>query len=189
MRDKMDRRQKKTRTAILNAFKTLLAQKRYSDITVQEIVDAANVGRSTFYSHFETKDGLLKELCNELFSHVTSNEVEAEKTHDFSKENTNTESIITHTLYHLQDYNIIGILSGESSEIFLPLFKQYLKAVFSKQLQGKLKKAEVPADFLLNYISCSFVDMIYWWIQNGKKESPEELERYLKIVLATVMQI
>ena len=52
----MDRRVKKSRAAIHQAFISLLNQKSYESITVQEIIDLADVGRSTFYSHFETKE-------------------------------------------------------------------------------------------------------------------------------------
>ena len=74
----MDRRQRKTREAIFTAFTSLLAKKNYSQISVQEIIDLANVGRATFYAHFETKDFLLKDLCAELFDHLFSIEKENE---------------------------------------------------------------------------------------------------------------
>lgn len=59
----MERRRKKTRQAILAAFQELLAHKRYENIIVQEIIEAADVGRSTFYTHFETITAGLSGSC------------------------------------------------------------------------------------------------------------------------------
>ena len=117
----MDRRQQKTRDAVFKALSSLLEKKRFSNITVQEIIDEANIGRSTFYAHFDTKDELLKAMCTDIFSHVFSDELMSEETHDFSGNNNGLESKLTHILYHLKDNekNIVGILSCESGELFM----------------------------------------------------------------------
>lgn len=55
----MNRQQPKTRAVLFKVFGILLEQKSHINITVQEIIDGANIGRSTFYAHFETKDDKL----------------------------------------------------------------------------------------------------------------------------------
>ncbi|MCB0097425.1 MAG: TetR/AcrR family transcriptional regulator, partial [Caldilineaceae bacterium] len=56
---KPDRRIQKTRRALQDALLTLIVERRYDKITVQDILDRANVGRSTFYAHYRDKDDLL----------------------------------------------------------------------------------------------------------------------------------
>src|SRR6266508_3725478 len=59
VQNKVDRRTQRTRQLLSNALVTLMLEKPYSAITVQDIVDRANVGRSTFYVHYKDKDDLL----------------------------------------------------------------------------------------------------------------------------------
>ncbi len=170
----MDRRQRRTRQAIFTAFGDLLEKKSYNHITVQEIIDEANIGRSTFYAHFETKDELLRTMCTDIFDHVFSEKLQQEKSHDFSADNDGLEKKITHILYHLQENarNLTGILSGESGELFMQYFKQYLAAMFPDYM----RPASIcpPQDYLLNHAVCSFAETVRWWITEHPHYTPEE---------------
>ena len=179
----MDRRQQKTRNAIFQAFNHLLEKKHYNNITVQEILDEANIGRSTFYSHFETKDAVLRELCTDIFDHIFSQELHSESSHDFSSSGHSLRETITHLLYHLKDNkgNVQGILTGESGELFMRYFKEYLAAMF-EQYPESLKK-DVPQEFALNHLVGSFAEAVKWWITTRMKMPAEEMaDYYLKLI-------
>lgn len=94
----MDRRQKKTRQAIIDAFVKLLTKTSYEKVSVKDIIDAADVGRSTFYSHFETKDDLARQICFELFDHIFSPVIPPCSTHNFS-EMPQTRKLVSHTSF------------------------------------------------------------------------------------------
>ncbi|MEG6521927.1 TetR/AcrR family transcriptional regulator [Desulfotomaculum sp. 1211_IL3151] len=186
----MDRRIQKTRESIFTAFSKLLAQKGYSKITVQEIIDEANIGRSTFYSHFETKDDLLKALCSDIFDHIFSKDLISEITHDFSSTNNDLESKITHILYHLKDSkrDIKGIITFESGELFLSIFKMYLGQLFAGFITTN-SLPEIPKDYLVNHMAGSFVETVKWWAKKDMIQSPEELTRYFFTVTSSIKNI
>lgn len=66
----MDKRTQKTQEAIFEAFFDLLNESSFHDITVGKLIAKANIGRSTFYSHFNRKDDLLAAVCANFFHHV-----------------------------------------------------------------------------------------------------------------------
>lgn len=187
----MDRRQQKTRAAIFSAFSALLAEKSYNKITVQEIIDEANVGRTTFYAHFETKDDLLRELCEELFGHIVGSAMDRTHTHGLYSDGSAPESVFCHLLQHLgeNDNNILGLLSCQSSEIFLRYFKNSLNELVRTQFVERRQgiNAQIPRDFLINHISGSFVEMVLWWIQGRMKQTPEELDAYFRAVIEPIL--
>ena len=191
MEKKMDRRQRKTRTAIFEAFISLLSEHRYSQITVGQIIDRADVGRATFYAHFETKDDLVREMCAEIFDHVIYDGIKAENCHYYSISGGVPQDIIPHILFHVRSNqkNIIGILSCESGELFLRYFKQYISEVFSNWIveTPEAQEKQVPRDFLIDHVSSSFVNMVQWWIKNNMEQSPEELTSYFLAVTGSMI--
>ena len=169
----MDRRQRKTREAIFRAFRELLEHNRYENITVQDIIDKADVGRSTFYSHFETKDALLKAICSDIFDHIFKGEL-----CDYPGETYSLQDKLAHILWHLKNNkkDIIGLLSCESSDIFMSYIQAYLTELFKIYLSDFSE--DVPEDFLLNHLTSSFCATIKWCAKNKMAISPEETAGY-----------
>lgn len=178
----MDRRQRKTREAIFAALIELLAKKDFSQITVSEIINRADIGRATFYSHFETKDFLLKELCEELFCHIFDAMNERENGHRHIFDCDATGSVFLHLFQHLQknDNNILGLLSCQNNELFLQYFRQNLRELVESQLAlfDSNKSGKLPESFWINHIISTFTETVKWWVGNGMKESPETITEY-----------
>ncbi len=168
----MDRRQLKTRRAIFAAFRALLEKKRYDHITVQDIIDEADVGRSTFYAHFETKDLLLDAMCGELFCHIFENDP-----CPWDCKNNNLEAKLTHTLWHIREErnDLSGMFLSDSSELFMTYFKAHLKNMFEIHINDF--ETAVPTDFLLNHLVASFAEAVKWWMLEGMKTPEAEVAK------------
>ena len=179
----MDRRQRKSREAIFNAFTALLAKKDFNHITVGEVIELADVGRATFYAHFETKEYLLKEFCRELFCHIFDSVSGAEHRHIFHCDA--PESVFLHLLRHLQknDRNILSLLSGQNNGLFMEYFKIELEQLVQSQLPLFPQKEGLPEHFWMAHITDTFRSTLNWWLQTGMQETPEQITEYfMKVV-------
>jgi len=187
----MDRRQKKTRDAIFKAFTQLLTKKDYNQITVQEIIDAADIGRTTFYAHFETKDFLLRDMCEELIGHIIDIAAGLPHGHWHDSGNKKTDSVFLHLFQHLQenDHNILELLSSQNNEIFLRYFKSNLKKLVLLQYPNEsfLKQTHLPKDFLVNHIASSFVETVEWWLSADMVETPEQITEYFLAIIEPIL--
>ena len=162
-----DRRITKTRKAIYAAFLQLLNQKNFETITVQEIIDLADVGRSTFYSHYESKELLLDELCRYLFHHLFERE-----------ENITTEAYLSHIFSHFkknQDH-ITSLLFSKNDYFLRQLQKELEHHVYpmvAKDLQ--VSYSNIPASYLKHYVVTNFIETLTWWLKKGKSYTEQEV--------------
>lgn len=170
----MDRRQKRTRNAIVESFSELMNRKKYESITVQDIIDEADIGRSTFYAHFETKDELLSSMCKEIFEHIFSKEIKAESDHDFSNQGHMLKKQLIHLLYHLKtNKNIVcNILGGNSKYFFIDMMKEYLMLLFLKEIEPN---CNVDKEYYTNHLVCDFSELLCWWAKREMAETPERM--------------
>ena len=167
----------KTRRSIFSAFSSLLESESYDKITVQQIIGKADVGRSTFYAHFETKDDLLREFCGEIFEHVFSDNPGQERTHDFSEVH-DLRARITHLLYHIRDErtDFINLLSCRDNIIFKRYFGQYLAMLFEDYPESNMP--DVPHDLVTDFLITGFTEVVGWWAARGMEDTPERVALY-----------
>lgn len=170
---KQDRRSQRTRHLLSAAFVELLREKGYSSITVSDIIARANVGRSTFYSHFRDKDDLfVSELDRvvELLSHRSAIQDE------------------------MPFFPSLGLLQhvGEEYELYkaliwtpgIDLMIKHMQASLSQRIQSGLQKSgntfDVPLPILASFLAGSFVTLLKWWLENKMSYSPKEMDAIFK---------
>ena len=181
----MDKRKEKTINAIYNAFANLIREKDYYDITIQDLLEEASISRSTFYSHYKTKDELLLSISNHLFEHVFSKTLQEEKTHDFSKDLIlNYRHLIEHSFYHGRDERewFEGILSNKVNALFLVEFRNQLsKFVTSYFANYPMINSFIPLELRKSLAIEEFIVVLQYWVNNNFKENPEEIaDFYIK---------
>ena len=178
----MNRQSRKTRQAIFVAFTGLLNQKRYSAITMQEIADRADVGRSTVYSHFETKEDILTAMCRQLFEEMF---VTGHPLPD------SPESMLMTLLEHIRQNEkvIAGLFSSEGMELFVEFCRQQLLGMIAAQLLTGYddSSSRLPRDFLLNHLAGTILEAIIWWTKNRMEPSSEQMVQYLMAVIRPIL--
>ena len=169
------------------AFTELLSEKNVSQITVGEIIERANIGRATFYAHFETKDFLLKELCEELFAHIFESMENSDNAHNHIFDCDAPDSVFLHLFQHIQknDNHILELLSCQNNELFLRYFKTGLINLVENQITlfESDKFNELPHSFLVNHIASTLVETVSWWIDNKMEQSPETITKYFMLAV------
>ena len=170
-----DRRSRRTRRMLGEALVALMLEKRYDTITVQEIIDRANVGRSTFYAHFLDKEDLLQiqvaELVVNLGRHMEGG----------GAGNRLVPSL--ELLRHLREsYDLIhALVRGRAMETVLKTMQAHLSLHAEAQLARRLppgRPPAIPLPVVAQHVAGSLVTLFQWWLDRGMPESPEQIEEY-----------
>ena len=181
----------------MKTFIDLVNNKSIDEISIQEIVETAEIGRSTFYSHFKTKNELLQEICNDMFEHIFSKEAVCSKINCNFKiepltQNNSIESKISHILYHLQENKnlMCSIIIHNSWEIFKKSFKQYLISIFRQRIKIHSNNNNISNEYLLNHFCCSLIETIKWWFsQYSYLSATEVAELFLSTMPPVIKNI
>jgi AcrR family transcriptional regulator len=171
---KSDKRVTRTRDRLGDALIELMQEKPFDSITVQEVLDRAKVGRSTFYVHYRDKDDLFLSDAEEFLEAVSG----ALSHH---KDKSNRVLPVKEFFAHVREAEKLRNALVESGRIHD--FMQLAQGHFSRGIEKRL--AEIPAAKHLDasqrvMLSQSFagsaLSLMNWWLDHRAKESPEQMD-------------
>jgi AcrR family transcriptional regulator len=180
--NQLDRRIQKTLKLLQNALAELIAEKDYDDITIQEILDRANVGRSTFYAHFENKDHLLRNILtylNEQFEEGIKQISEEHKT--FEENSPNLPFRVVRFVE--QNRWLFQAMLGKQrqSNSTNPLY-DYLFTVTREHFRMMLQIKHGDAahiEMVAHFYTSAFIGALTWWLDHNIIYSSEEFSQQI----------
>lgn len=177
----MDKRTQKTQDAIFQAFFDFLNERTFQQISVGEIIEAANIGRSTFYNHFTSKDDLLTAVCQHLFEHVFLNASYSEHRRENSTLPPGTiNEHIAHLFYHFKENDEkVLTLFRLNDDYFLRSLRQQLHTYLTPRIQVEyFAQSSLPDNLIKEHIVSCFLNCLNWWLKQAPEKTAEEMSDY-----------
>ncbi|TCU06810.1 TetR/AcrR family transcriptional regulator [Rhizobium sullae] len=169
----IDRRVARTRALLQDALIALIPERGYAAITVEDICRKANVGRSTFYAHYTSKDELRSATIE---AHLRSLDQQRLATLPASGRRLFRFSLPM--LEHAQAARELhhALLSSSSDAIHDELRERIRRVVRHELADKRIGSTNVPAEVAVQFISGAFVAVLAWWINGNADLSPSEVD-------------
>jgi AcrR family transcriptional regulator len=161
-----DRRVRRTRSLLHEAAFTLIRERDYSSISVSDILERANIGRSTFYTHYRDKD--------ELFAAAIGDMLDSARSAARTGSTDPTELMIGFSLPILEHIcrhrSTAGARMGTGGRAVLHahvrrILAGWVAEEMRRQAAGRSRPTDrIPVELLSQYISSTFVLILDWWL-------------------------
>ena len=173
-RRKPDERSRRTRARLGSAFVALIHEKPIEDVTVQDVLTRAAVGRSTFYLHFRDKNDLLLSQL-EVFLETMSTWLSVRK--EISRRVVPVAEMFEHIENQKELYRILAD-AGRLNDFF-DLAQGYFARGIENRLREskrlpKVPQGELPARACA--LAGSLLSLLRWWLDRGAKEPPGQMD-------------
>ncbi|MBN2083796.1 MAG: TetR/AcrR family transcriptional regulator [Anaerolineales bacterium] len=178
----VDRRAARTRRMIKQALTELMHTMRFEDITVQHIIERADVGRSTFYAHYSDKDEVAKELLEGMMESITRGV-------KHGAEEDSAAFPIAEMFRHLQSQQLSahGVWqSNRGRDYLFSVGQAYWNRRIERELRARLGKRgalRVPIPVAAQMVTGAATALINWWLKNKMPYSPEEMQEMFDQVM------
>ena len=172
-----DRRVRRTRELLQQSLIALVGEQRYEAITIRDIADRANVGRTTFYLHYRSKDDLLMD-CHE----AVVGAFHFGPRHLLSREELLSPEAppgMASAYRHLADARVplARLFHGQGSQLILRRIHDWRARDIEASLRAAFTEADsaIPLDVLANTLAGAHIGLVQWWLEQRQPHTPETL--------------
>ena len=183
----------RTRRLLRDSFFTLILEKGYKSVTVEEITNRADLGRTTFYLHYHDKEDLLMESIGELVDDLIAQMTTLPLLvwdREISQRDAFPAPAISLPFQHVARnadlYRII--LRGEGTYSATRRLREIIFQASNELVQVFIRRENLtinphlPMDVFLNYLAGSWLGLIGWWLENNMPYPPEEIAWMFQII-------
>ena len=184
-KQKMDARVRRSRDALGDALVALIQEKPFYAITVQDVLDRAGVGRSTFYEHFSNKDDLLMSDADEFFERIS---MALSMHNDASDRVAPVREFFAHVREMRRFFDALT-KSGkvhENLELARGHFARGIERRLAELPRGRgIPASERPAIAFAH--AGALLSLLTWWLDRGMRESPQHMDELFHRMVWTGM--
>jgi AcrR family transcriptional regulator len=174
---KVDRRVRRTRELLRRALFSLIQEQGYDRITVQDLLDRADIGRSTFYAHYRDKDDLLLSSFEDIRSTLAAERKAAEQT-------TGAPSgflqpllvVFRHVEGHRHLWQPLAHKGG--AEVVTRIMRDHVTDLVREHLRSQypgLGRNQPQLEAAVQFVAGACLGLLIWWLDNDVPYSAEEL--------------
>jgi AcrR family transcriptional regulator len=169
---KGDRRVQRTRDLLLDALVSLLMERGYEKLTIQNLIERAGVGRATFYSHFQSKDELLSCSLERLRSHLTGRRTSGAAAQGMPPDRLGFAlPFFEHIDSHRRIYH--ATIGRESEWTVEQKMQRLLRELAREDLERGTRGSAAALDLAVRYVVGTMWALVVWWMESRNPLSAE----------------
>ncbi|WP_088283982.1 TetR/AcrR family transcriptional regulator [Kineosporia sp. A_224] len=172
-----DRRVRRTRAAIQRALLTLMAEKGYEAVTATDIIERADIGRSTFYTHFSDKQHVLYDSLDDLGDFLRDQRPGHDGVLGFGL------ALFEHVD---EQRDLVRVLLGRRGGHVVQDRVAHLLAELVREDLAPLAAAapDVPLDLVVTGVVGTYLALLRTWADSGTTWTPAEMDDAARRLLA-----
>jgi AcrR family transcriptional regulator len=171
---KIDRRVYRTREALGDALVSLMLEKSYDEITVQQVLERAKVGRSTFYTHYVDKNDLFMSDVDDFWTLMASM---LSRSDEKSERVAPVKEFLEHVTGVRPFYDSL-VASGRIHDV-MELGQAHLAGGIQQRLEtmSRAKNLTVGRRKLMSQaFAGAFFSLLSWWVNHSEAGTPAEMD-------------